>query len=323
MKRVWSGSWWLDRLLVLIVALVVVVNILPLGARLSWTLELTTHFRLQYLAVTAAVVALLALRRKWGACAVLVAAGAVSVVAVWPYLPLAPAQPAGAAAPLKVLTVNVSYRQFSARRLLEIVREADPDVLVVQELTPHAESVLADFDVAFPHHRKFPADGPYGIGLWSRLELESDTTFALGRRPAIQARVRGPTGTFTVIGVHLTSPSSRRRAAARNQELLALASRSATIGEPLVVAGDFNVTPYSPFFADWLAASGLTDTRRGRTPSVSWPATWPGLGIPIDHVAVNTGFTILSHRNLPDFESDHYGVLVELELRSAPSKDQP
>jgi endonuclease/exonuclease/phosphatase (EEP) superfamily protein YafD len=203
--------------------------------------------------------------------------------------------------------------------LLEIVREAAPDVLIVQELTPHAESVLADFDSAFPHHRKFPADGPYGIGLWSRLELTSGTTFALGRLPAIEARVRGPAGSFTVIGVHLSSPISRSRAAARNQELQALAVRSAASAEPLIVAGDFNITPYSPFFADWLAASGLTDTRRGRSLAVTWSAMLPWLGIPIDHVAVNTGFTVLSHRNLPHFESDHYAILVEL----APSTDRP
>jgi endonuclease/exonuclease/phosphatase (EEP) superfamily protein YafD len=39
------------------------------------------------------------------------------------------------------------------------------------------------------------------------------------------------------------------------------------------------------------------------------------LGIPIDHVAVNDGFTILSHDRLPNFESDHYGALVEVALR--------
>ena len=39
------------------------------------------------------------------------------------------------------------------------------------------------------------------------------------------------------------------------------------------------------------------------------------LGIPIDHVAVNDGFTVVSHRKLPDFGSDHYGVVVELALR--------
>jgi endonuclease/exonuclease/phosphatase (EEP) superfamily protein YafD len=315
---------WFDRLLLLCVAVVVFVSVLPFGARLSWILELTTHFRVQYLAVTAVLLAIAALRRRFRACAALVAAGAVSAAPVLPYLPLGEQAPVtSAAVPLKVLTVNVSFREFSARRLLEIVREADPHVVVVQELTPHAERVLADLDVAFPHLRKFPADGPVGIGLWSRLPLESSATFALGRAPAVEARVLGPTGTFTVIGAHLRAPTSPARAAARNRELRELAVRAGAVAGPLIVAGDFNITPYSPFFSDWLEDSGLTDTRRGRTLSVSWPTTLPAVGIPIDHVAVSEHFDILSHRTLPNFDSDHYGVLVELALPSAPGTETP
>ncbi len=307
---------WLDRLLLLAAALVVLANLLPLGARLSWLLELTTHFRVQYLAATAVVLLLVALRRQWGACAALVAAGAVSAAPVLPYVPFSfGAEPAAAAAaPLKVLSINVSYRPVSARRLLEIIRETNTDVLVVQELTPHAESVLAALDSEFPHNRKFPANGPYGIGLWSRYELESGAIMAIGRRPAIEARVRGPSSVFTVVGVHLSAPVTRRRAAARHQELGALAAHPAAIEGPLVVAGDFNVTPYSPYFTEWLEATGFTDSRRGRTLSISWPTLMPIVGIPIDHVAVNDEFEILSHRRMPNFESDHYGVLVELAL---------
>jgi endonuclease/exonuclease/phosphatase (EEP) superfamily protein YafD len=305
---------WLDRLLLLATAVIVVINLMPLGARLSWVLELTTHFRVQYLAATAVLLLPVLLRRRWAAGAALVAAGAVSAAPVLPYLPLAlgPEVRADPPASIKVLTVNVSFRQFSARSLLQSVHEADPDVVVVQELTPHAESVLADLDAAFPHNHKFPADGPVGIGLWSRLSLESAGTFALGRAPAIEARVRGPTGEFTIIGVHLRAPMSQRRAAGRNVELRRLAARSAAVTEPLVVAGDFNTTPYSPYFGDFLKSSGLTDSRRGRTLQPSWPTMLPVIAIPIDHVAVNGGFRILSHDRLANFESDHYGVLVEL-----------
>jgi endonuclease/exonuclease/phosphatase (EEP) superfamily protein YafD len=314
---------WVDRVLVLAGILVALVSFLPLGARLSWPLELTAHFRVQYLVVTGVVLALALLRRRWAVSALLVAAGAVSAAPVLPYLPLGPSSIASAAAPpVKVLTVNVSFRQFSARRLLELVREADPDVVVVQELTPHAERELAALDELFPQNRRFPADGPYGIGLWSRFPLESSATFALGRRPAIEARLRAPAGTFSVIGVHLSAPTTARRGAARNRELRALALRSAAVAEPLIVAGDFNTTPYSPFFGDWLRDSGLTDSRRGRTLAISWPTTLPVIGIPIDHVAVNDGFRILSHRRLPNFESDHYAVLVELAWRS-PTATEP
>ena len=79
---------WLDRLLIFVAMVVTLVNLLPLGARLSWALELTTHFRVQYLAVTAVLLLTLALRRRFVVCAVLVAAGAVSAAPLLPDLPL-------------------------------------------------------------------------------------------------------------------------------------------------------------------------------------------------------------------------------------------
>src|SRR5262245_49757309 len=64
---------WLDRLLVFCAAFVIIVNVVPLGARLFWMLELTTHFRVQYVVVTVVLLALVALRGRWGLAAVLAA----------------------------------------------------------------------------------------------------------------------------------------------------------------------------------------------------------------------------------------------------------
>jgi len=306
---------WLDRLLLFLGTCAVILNLLPLGARQWWILDLSAHFRVQYLAITGVLLALTALRRRWLASLALLAAGAVSAAPLWPYLPRPAQVPAPTASPLKVLSVNVSYLQFSSRRLLEIVAEESPDILLVLEYTPYAARVLADLDKQFANAYKRPAEGPYGIALWSRHELLSATTLRLGRVPAIDARIRGPAGTFTFLGVHLSAPTLRYRAAQRNVELEALAAHRANITGPLIVAGDFNTTPYSPFFKDWLTATGLTDSRRHRTLSASWPTSLPWLGIPIDHVVVSNDIGILDHRRLPNFNSDHYGIVAELNLR--------
>lgn len=309
----------LDRLLVLLTTLVVVASVLPLGARWWWVLDLTTHFRLQYLLAAVVLLAVALPRRLWRASTALMAAGAISLTPVLPYVPSSSAS-ANAAAPgataLTVASVNVSYRQFSARRLLDSLAATAPDVVLIVEFTPHAAEVLAALDERYAYSYKLPAEGPYGIAVWSRYELEMPTTFLLGRVPAIEARVRTPGGAFTFLGVHLSAPTSPRRAAQRNDELALLAARRLGVAGPVVVAGDFNVTPYSPFYGDWLTASGLTDTRRGRTLSVSWPTMLPIVGIPIDHVAVNDDFDIVRHRRLPNFDSDHYGVLADLALHA-------
>ncbi|MEO8464004.1 MAG: endonuclease/exonuclease/phosphatase family protein [Gammaproteobacteria bacterium] len=318
---------WLESLLVTLAGVTTVLGLLPLGARLWWVFDLTTNFRLQYLGVAAALLALLALRRKW------LPAAALSVIAAlnaWPVLPYVPHLTPTTVAPptaahLKVLAVNVSNRQFSARRFRKIVAQAAPDVLLVVEFSPRAEEVLAEFDRVFPQQLKAPAEGPYGIGLWSRFPLQSAFTFPLGPVQALEARVETPAGAFTLLGAHLVSPTLPRRAEQRNEGLKLLAQRRAEVSGPVIVAGDFNVTPYSPYYIDWLATTGLTDSRNGRTLSASWPAILPILGIPIDHVAVSNEFVILGHDRLPAFGSDHWGIMAELALQppATPSGASP
>ena len=310
---------WLESLLVTLAGVTTVLGLLPLGARLWWVFDLTTNFRLQYLGVAGVLLVLLALRRKWLPAGALLVIAALNAWPVLPYVPrLAPAVTASpSAARLKVLTVNVSFRQFSARRFREIVAQAAPDVLLVVEFTPHAEEVLTEFDKVFPQQLKAPAEGPYGIALWSRFPLQSAYTFPLGPVQGVEARVQTPAGVFTILGAHLVSPTLPRRAEQRNEGLALLAARRAAIVGPVIVAGDFNVTPYSPYYSDWLATTGLTDSRYGRTLSTSWPAILPILGIPIDHVAVSNEFVILAHDRLPAFGSDHWGIMAELALQPA------
>ena len=310
---------WLDSLLVMLASVTAALGLLPLGARLWWVFDLTTNFRLQYLGVAGVLLALLALRRKWPPATALLVVAALNA---WPVLPYVPRLATATTAPptatrLKVLTVNVSFWRFSARRFREIVAEAQPDVLLVVEFTPRAEEVLAEFDKVFPQQLKAPAEGPYGIGLWSRFPLQSAYTFPLGPVQGVEARVQTPAGVFTLLGAHLVSPTLPRRAEQRNEGLEMLAQRRAAISGPVIVAGDFNVTPYSPYYSDWLATTGLTDSRYGRTLSASWPAALPILGIPIDHVAVSNEFVILAHHRLPAFGSDHWGIMAELALQPA------
>jgi endonuclease/exonuclease/phosphatase (EEP) superfamily protein YafD len=308
---------WLDSLLATLAGVTTLLGLMPLGARLWWVFDLTTNFRLQYVGAAGVLLVLLVLRRKWLASSALFVIAALNA---WPVLPYVPhVVPVTTAPPtathLKVLTVNVSYRQYSARRFREVVSQASPDVLLVVEFTPRAEEILAEFDKVYPQQLKAPAEGPYGIGLWSRFPLQSAFTFPLGPVQGVEARVETPAGVFTLLGAHLVSPTLPRRAEQRNEGLQLLAERRAAITGPVIIAGDLNVTPYSPYYSDWLAKTGLTDSRYGRTLSTSWPAILPILGIPIDHVAVSNEFVILEHDRLPAFGSDHWGIMAELALR--------
>jgi len=116
--------------------------------------------------------------------------------------------------------------------------------------------------------------------------------------------------------VHLVPPMSAELAATRNRQLVELTEYAAEIDEPLVICGDFNLTPYSPFFERFTAAAGLRHARLGQGIGISWPTFLPLAGIPIDHCFVRGPLTINRVERLDRMGSDHYPVLTELAWQS-------
>jgi endonuclease/exonuclease/phosphatase (EEP) superfamily protein YafD len=311
-----------EHLLKLVAIAAAIVSLLPLGAEYYWGLDLLAQFRVQYLLIDTLLLAALAWQRRWNWSGAMLACAALNAVWIAPYVPIGPkAAVAATAVPevrLKIMSSNVYFHNSQTYRLLDVVREESPDVLVVIEYAHDwAARVGADLRATYPYHIEAPAPGAGGIGLFSRYPLETADVFLLGVTRAIEARLRTPNGPLTVYGIHTRSPTSARRGAHRNRQLDLLADRLAKVQGPVAVIGDLNITPYSPFYRRFIERTGYVDTRMGRTLSTSWPTYLPVLAIPIDHCIVSPDVTILAHRRMHGVGSDHYPILAEIALPGA------
>jgi endonuclease/exonuclease/phosphatase (EEP) superfamily protein YafD len=299
------------RVLAVSGAVTIVAALLPLAARIAWIFDLFTHFRIQLIAALVVLVVIFAVRRAYRWCAALAVCVAINVVPLVPYLPLGDAS--GNDAPtLSLMAVNVQYDNGEHAGLLASIAETDPDVVLVVEFTARWGEHLASLAAKYPHQIRHPQTDAFGIALYSRHPLESASELKVVSTAAIDARVATPRGNVRVIGVHLRPPKSRARAHERNAQLTALATHVASIDEPLAVLGDFNTSPYSPYFTDWLAATGFHDAREGLSLDFTWPTFFPLLGVPIDYCLVRDGLTVAQYARLPAFGSDHYPVLARL-----------
>ena len=83
-------------------------------------------------------------------------------------------------------------------------------------------------------------------------------------------------------------------------------------GKALVVAGDFNVTPFSVHYGDFLKGTGLRDSALGFGISPTWNRRFPWVAIPIDHVFVSDDLVVMDRRVGPACGSDHSPVIVTL-----------
>lgn len=288
-------------------------GLLPLGAHYWWGFELLSHFRIQYVAVAGVSIAVSLAGRAWLAVALLTVAASINVLPVIAYLPTAvepAAAPAGARFDILNLNVNSSNRNHAG--ILDAIRSSNADVVTLLEVTPKLETALELLAEEYPHRETLPAEGNFGIALLSRHPLVDVAYFSTGETTGIDAGIRLPSGPIRVLAVHLLPPMGRRLAAARNRGLDMLASHAYGIDDPLVICGDFNLTPYSPFFADLIRAADLRDTRVGQGIDISWPTTFPLAGIPIDHCLLRGRLAVESVSRMDPIGSDHYPVKVSL-----------
>jgi len=119
---------------------------------------------------------------------------------------------------------------------------------------------------------------------------------------------------ITFYAIHPQNPLFRSDFDDRQAQLLSLASSIRENPHPVIVAGDFNATPYSPVFRKLLSISGLRDSRNGFGWQPSWPTYMPLAWIPIDHVLVSHDFQVLDRSTGAYIGSDHYPLYAQLAM---------
>ncbi|MDH5276172.1 MAG: endonuclease/exonuclease/phosphatase family protein [Gammaproteobacteria bacterium] len=306
----------LTRLAVAAVAATTLATAAALGARAGWLLELFSHFTVQYLCLQLlAAAACLALRRWPWALAAAVAA-IPNLLAVGPYLPGLISPPAGnpagigaARTPIRLVAANLLYLREDGTAARAYLEAKSADLVVLSEFTPRWREELRGLERAYPYFALRTRRNAWGIAVYSKHPLLAIEDLDLGDDTSSQLRVlvELPDGLAEVYAVHLASPVTPRRAARRNTQLRRLAERIAA-GDavmPRIAAGDFNTTPYSPYFQDLLRDARLSDGRRPFGLHVTWPA-WPvPLWIPIDHCLAGGPLTVTRVATGPPIGSDH------------------
>jgi endonuclease/exonuclease/phosphatase (EEP) superfamily protein YafD len=311
---------------VLLLALAGSATLLALLARQSWLLELFTHYRPYYLlALLLAAGVLLPLHRRLAVLAAVLAL--LNLLWVAPYLAgfgSAVLRAEASGEPVRIIALNLWYRNDQHQRVLDYLRGRDADVLVLSELTPAWRTALAELEPGYPYRELIPQPGSQGIGVYSRLPLDVRGRSNLGFAGSnnVLADLELPGGTLAVYAVHLAAPMSADKAAGRNAQLDTLASllaaRQAADPQLLgqLVIGDLNITPFSPWFRDFLAAGGLEDVARRRGLLLTWPAAVTPPLIGIDHALVTPGTPVVALRTGPRVGSDH--LPLELTLDALP-----
>ena len=286
--------------------------------RIAWPLDLFAHFRVQYAALFVLLaVVLLLLRRYLHAGAALVGV-VISAVPLFPYVSseaLSTAVATSREETFRVVSFNVWFRNPDMARTAQYIEQSQADAVVLLELTPPQAEMLLPLLPSYPYYHIEPSRmGAAVFTKWPVLEAES-VPLAPGGAVAARLKLDWRGAPVTVLGVHLNWPLGPRNSEFRNQELNQLVEFSKAQPEPLIVAGDFNLTPWSEYFSDALEESGLHDAARGFGLARSWPAQFAPAGIRIDHCLLSPQWRSVATRVGPWLGSDHLPIVADLLLQ--------
>ena len=286
--------------------------------RLAWPLDLLAHFRIQYAALFVLLACVLLAFRRYALAAVAVLGCAISAVPLIPYVMTEPVPTAVATTrdeTFRLVSFNVWFRNPDMARTAEYIEKSQADAVVLLELTPPQAEMLVPLLPTYPYYHIEPSR--MGAAVFTKWPVISAESVPLSQGGAVAARLaldwRGTP--VTVLGVHLNWPLGPRNSEFRNEELNALVRFSKAQQGPLLVAGDFNLTPWSEYFTDALDESGLRDAARGFGLARSWPSQFAPVGIRIDHCLLSPQWRSVSTRIGPWLGSDHLPVVADLVLQ--------
>lgn len=283
--------------------------------RFSWFLDLFSHFRVQYLlGLLVSGFLLLIWHRRRTAIAFL-ALACVNLALVVPLYIKAPDGPARGARTVRAMLINVNTRLGDADRVKAVICAANPDILVLEEISSRWMSELTWLTNAYPYALVQPREDNFGIGLYSKLPLSDAEIVYIGEAdvPSILATVSAAHTNLRVIATHPLPPGGQEYSQWRNEQLERLPDyiRSPL---PVLLLGDLNVTPWNYYFRRLLARADLRDSSRGFGVQTSWPNYNPFLRIPIDHCLHSADISIVMRRIGESVASDHYPVIVDFVI---------
>jgi endonuclease/exonuclease/phosphatase (EEP) superfamily protein YafD len=269
-----------------------------------------------------------------------VLAGMVFLALVWqlisiaPYTALYPRQMADSHAQddsnrISLLIYNVLSDNREVAALRELIRDTDPDLILLSEPTRWWLEQLDGLEDDYPYTLFQPQENHYGKLLYSRLELEDpEIRFLIEPEiPSIRTGVRLRSGTLlTLYGVHPRPPGLKRSdgeddedgeredSDMRDAELLLVAKEVSEMGDvPVIVAGDYNDVAWSHTTRLFQRIGGLLDPRVGRGFINTFHTRSRLMRYPLDHVFASRHFLLVELRRLPDIGSDHFPILVVLD----------
>jgi endonuclease/exonuclease/phosphatase (EEP) superfamily protein YafD len=309
----------------------------------SLWLELASHFKVQYLILCLLLFGILLLgHRQKTAIAIGLLCLTIASTEILPwYLPQHVSEAragdnrttnrtANRTVPLKIINSNILILNRNYDKVISFVRSENPDIAIFIEVDEAWADKLATLKDILPYASDLPLSFDLGIAVFSRVPLKNVAAEYFGtnftpsqfKRASVLADLEIEGQTISLIATHPTTPIKPKVFTSRNIQLEAIAKYIQTLKHPVIMAGDLNITMWSPYYRQFIRNTGLRNTREGFGILPTWPTNKAQsrlvarianlVAIPIDHCLVSPAIAVQNIRTGPNVDSDHLPLITDL-----------
>lgn len=305
-----------ENLLTVAGAILCICTIMGFLCCYSWFLDLFSHFRVHYFIGLLFIAISFLLIRNGKKFLVMTFFALINFLLVIPYY-IPDSIPEHSDSNIKTMLINVNSSLGNPEKVKEAIKTSNPDFIVLEEISSKWVKKLESLKKDYPYFLIKKREDNFGIALFSRLPLQDKKIVKIGSAgvPTIEAILQTKMGNLKVIATHPLPPVNQDYTSWRNEQLNKLGQVKGD-GNPLIIMGDLNCTPWSHHFKNLIKTSGLKNSMKGFGIQPTWPAHFLLLGVPIDHLLHSKDIFIRSRRTGPDISSDHLPLIVDFSINA-------
>ena len=230
---------------------------------------------------------------------------------------------------IKVLSYNVFFKNRSPKTIIKLIKEEQPDVIALQELTPSINRLLNNnLSHKYPYTFSFPLKGTHGLAVYSKFPINKQKLLRnKSNAPFAQAmEISTHSKKINLINVHLSSPAIavenpdrflplfHKNYQQRERQYQKIVNYMEARPYPTsIMLGDFNTTPVEPLMRSILSSWDDTHSLFKSGTSFTFPNQVKApLFVRLDYILMRGEITAKTHLVKRTGSSDHLPVISTL-----------
>ncbi|WP_291725131.1 endonuclease/exonuclease/phosphatase family protein [Bernardetia sp.] len=227
---------------------------------------------------------------------------------------------------MNVLSSNTNYEEVK-----RTIKNTNADFIVILELNQRWKKEFEELKTTYPYNFLDVREDNFGMGVYSKQQFQDSLKIRISQRvikvggekeelddfikensskPA-SMRIDYTMDNLTLLVTHPIPPINWAAYKERNGILKSLANIPKKNSSKTLLVGDFNCSPFSADYKNFLAKSTLKDSQENFGFQPTWNTSFPFLmQTQLDHVWHSKEIEILHRQTLPIKGSDHKAVYV-------------